>query len=157
MARIPALYWIKERGWDNLVVGKRSLPSAEYCYAVPKNRNALLTQLSEGLKVVEETGEYRRIQNKWLGVYEESPPGLAAILRYVAMVAIPLLLLILGFFLWSWSLRKKVASRTKELRESETKYRLIAENTADQISILDMNLRFTYVSPVHHESPWIHR
>ncbi len=33
------------------------------------------------------------------------------------------------------------------LRASEEKYRLIAENTADLISILDMNLRFSYVSP----------
>jgi PAS domain S-box-containing protein len=33
------------------------------------------------------------------------------------------------------------------LRENEKKYRIIAENTADQIAILDMNLHFTYVSP----------
>ena len=33
------------------------------------------------------------------------------------------------------------------LRESEKKYRLITENTADLIFIRDMNLRLTYVSP----------
>ena len=33
------------------------------------------------------------------------------------------------------------------MRESERKYRLIAENTADLIMILDMNMRFTYISP----------
>jgi len=33
------------------------------------------------------------------------------------------------------------------LRKSEGRFRLIAENTADLISIMDMNLRFTYVSP----------
>jgi PAS domain S-box-containing protein len=35
----------------------------------------------------------------------------------------------------------------EELKESEEKYRLIAENTADLIVAMDMNLRFTYISP----------
>ena len=35
----------------------------------------------------------------------------------------------------------------KKLRDSEEKYRLIAENTVDMISIMDLNLRRTYVSP----------
>ncbi|HUN56126.1 MAG TPA: PAS domain S-box protein [Smithella sp.] len=34
-----------------------------------------------------------------------------------------------------------------ELRKSEEKYRLIAENTADLIVVTDMNLRFTFISP----------
>ena len=32
-------------------------------------------------------------------------------------------------------------------RKSEDKYRLIADNMADVIAVLDMNLRFTYISP----------
>ncbi|MBN1547802.1 MAG: PAS domain S-box protein, partial [Syntrophaceae bacterium] len=35
----------------------------------------------------------------------------------------------------------------KKLKESENKYRLIADNMTDTIAIMDMNLRFTYLSP----------
>ncbi|MCE5262309.1 MAG: PAS domain S-box protein [Deltaproteobacteria bacterium] len=47
----------------------------------------------------------------------------------------------------SAELYKDLRETERSLRESEGKYRLIAENTADLISIQDMNLRFTYISP----------
>jgi len=38
--------------------------------------------------------------------------------------------------------------RAKEsFRESEEKYRLVMDNIADVITVMDFNLRFTYVSP----------
>ncbi len=117
--RIPALYLIKKNGWKNLVLGQKPLLTTEYCYAVPDNQKALLAQFSEGLKLLNENGEYRRIYEKWLGIYAHPSLRFASIFRYVAMVAFPLLLLLLIFFLWSWSLRKQVASRTAELTNRE--------------------------------------
>lgn len=161
VARMTALYWIKKHGWNNLTVGRRPLLSPQYCYAVPQNHKALLAQFSEGLKILEETGEYRRIYEKWLGAYEKSPSGLATTLRHIAMGAAPLLLILLAFLLWSWSLRKQVANRTAELRESEKQYRLLADNTLDVIWTMNLDLVITYINPAirnltgHSPEEWI--
>ena len=48
-------------------------------------------------------------------------------------------------------LKTQIASRKKieeELRKSEEKFRFIAENTGDTIAVLDLDLNFTYISPV---------
>ena len=119
VSRVLALYLIKKNGWKNLILGQKPLLTTEYCYAVPDNQKALLAQFSEGLKILNENGEYRRIYEKWLGSYEHPSLGVATILRYVAIIAIPLVLLLLVFFLWSWSLRKQVASRTAQLTMRE--------------------------------------
>ncbi|MFP3871211.1 MAG: PAS domain S-box protein, partial [Syntrophobacteria bacterium] len=116
--RISSLHLIEKKRWNNLVLGYRPFVSMEYCYAVPNNHKALLAQFSEGLKVLEENGEYRRIHEKWLGVYKEDPLSLIRALRYLVMVLIPLALLFLGFFLWSWFLRRQVAEKTRDLQES---------------------------------------
>ncbi len=117
--RISALYFIEKSGLTNLELARKPLTSMEYCYAVLNGQKALLASFSEGLKILEETGEYRRIKEKWLGVYREEKRSLIAALRYSAMVLVPLLVLLLGFFLWSWSLRRQVAARTAALQENE--------------------------------------
>lgn len=127
VARVTALYLMEKHGWSNLALGKKSLLAPEYCYAVSKGNKALLAQFSEGLKTLEESGEYRRIRNKWLGVYHEKHTSLMTALRNSTIVILPLLLILLLVFLWSWSLRRQVGKKTKELQESLERFKYVFE------------------------------
>ena len=120
VARMTALYWIEKRGWDeDLAVANTALASPEYCFAAAPENDAILAQFSEGLRVLEENSEYRRIYNKWLGVYTPERTDMKTILFYVAIVAGPLLVLLLLLFAWSRTLRYEVARRTEELERSQ--------------------------------------
>jgi PAS domain S-box-containing protein len=117
--RMNAVYLIEKNGWTNLIPGRHSFFSGEYSYAVSNGKAALLAEFSEGLRLLKESGEYRRIYEKWMGHYDESPPSFLSVLRYIAMVALPLLVLLLIFIFWWWSMRRQVDVRTRALRKSE--------------------------------------
>ena len=117
--RVTALFLMEKHGGFNLVPAQKPLLAPEYCYAAAKGQKALLAQFSEGLKALENSGEYRRIYEKWLGVYQEKPESLVAALRYSALVIIPLLAILMAAFAWSWALRRQVAEKTRGLRQSE--------------------------------------
>ena len=136
--RISSLYLIEKQGWTHLRLGRRPFVSMQYCYAVLNDQKALLAEFNEGLNVLEANGEYRRIYEKWLGVYEKEPPSLLTALRYSAMILVPLLLILIATFLWSWSLRRQVAARTRELRESLDRFQYIFEsaNVGKSITLL---------------------
>ena len=127
VSRVTALRLIDKHGWANLTLGTKPLLTPEYCYAVAKGKKALLAEFSEGLKALEKSGEYRRIHDKWLGIYKDKPASLMAALRYSAIIILPLLLILLLAFLWSWSLRRQVAQKTKELQESLEKFQYVFE------------------------------
>ncbi len=146
VARLTALYWIEEHGWKNLEVGRQPLLSPGYCYAVPKGRQALLSHLGDGLKTLDETGEYRRIYEKWMGVYEEPSPALKTMMRYgLAGVAV-LLLALACFILWSWSLRRQVIKKTAQLQVSADRFRMFAELAPVGIVISDEQENTLYTS-----------
>src|SRR6185369_13139576 len=95
----------------------RSVVSQQYCYGVAKGNSELLTRFSEGLAILNKTGQYKPIYDKWLGVDE--PPGVSKsmALKYGAMVLIPLLIILTVTVLWSRTLQIRVTARTTELAE----------------------------------------
>jgi len=127
VSRVTALHLMEKHGWSNLVLGKKPLISPAYGYAAATGQQALLAQFSEGLKALENSGEYRRIRDKWLGVYQEEPTSLLTALRYSALVIIPLLVILLAAFAWSWALRRQVAEKTRALHESLDRFRYVFE------------------------------
>lgn len=122
VVRPSALHLIQQNGWTNLALGTRSFFSGQYCYAVKKGRSALVAELAEGLQVLKHSSQYRAIYDKWLGVYEPGRPAWQTVLKYMAVGAVPLLVVALLALAWSWSLRRQVAERTSELA---SQYRLL--------------------------------
>jgi PAS domain S-box-containing protein len=115
---LPGNAIIHNFGLDKIVVPGPLLKEyrREYCFAVRKGNTELRDRLDQGLDIVKANGEYDRIYNKWLGIYEEP----AFPVRYViwAAVAAAGLLTLMG--LWTWQLRRQVALRTDELAQAYT-------------------------------------
>ena len=134
---ISAIHLIDKNKWTNLVYGMKPMVSAEYCYGTRKGQVALLSTFSDGLRELDRDGEYRKIHDKWLGIYKEQPSSLVDALRYSAIVIGPLILFLLIAFIWSWSLRKQVTEKTKALEDSLDKFRYFfdAANVGKSITL----------------------
>ncbi|MBL7134560.1 MAG: transporter substrate-binding domain-containing protein [Phycisphaerae bacterium] len=148
-AKLPGLHWSKELGLSNIVTAGLLLRPSNYCYAVAEGNTALRRRLGEGVAILGETGAHEEIYDKWLGVLQ--PRGLSAgtVLLYVGFVAVPLVLLLTLFAVWSRTLKRQVARRTKDLRQSEERYRAVVEGTPVLICRFLPGGEITYVNEAY--------
>jgi len=134
VSRLQGMRLITNLSLKNIHAVGPPLLQRSYCIAVHEGRRDLLAQINEGLSILKTTGEYDRIYEKWFGIYEERP--LRQYMKYIFWVLIPLVIVAFMGYLWSWTLRKQVTAHTGALRESEEKFRLIAEQTMLGIIII---------------------
>ncbi|MEY8197714.1 MAG: ATP-binding protein, partial [Colwellia sp.] len=88
-----------------------------YGYAVKKGNKALLSQFSQGLAILKNTGRQQALYDKWFGALKGSlwtEFGLIAV-----AIAVMLLFISTGVVIWNKALRKKVESRTQELKAQQ--------------------------------------
>ena len=128
VAKLPGEYLMREMHLTNISPVARPIAEQGYGYAVKKGNAELLARFSEGLAILKKTGQYKKIQAKWLGVLE--PPGVPweRILRYGVIIIGPLLLILGGTVVWSRTLQQEVAVRTAALaREVAERKRAMEE------------------------------
>ncbi|MGE3063861.1 MAG: transporter substrate-binding domain-containing protein, partial [bacterium] len=135
MGKIQAEYFIKKNDLTELLVSDFNLKSEEYCYAVKKGNEAILSLFEEGFSIIKNNGEYRRIRNKWFGLSREDK--LANTLTNLKYAFIFLMAVLIGFALFSFSLKKAVERRTAELAEENKKRAEAEKNLIDSRNYLN--------------------
>ncbi len=159
----PAFYFLNKYGMIDKFRYTVPLYTGHFHRAVAKGNTALLEIVEDGFGRIS-VEEYQAIEKKWMGYSAPAPRYIKHIWLGVGILAG--LLLMLGAFIVT--LRLQVKRRTLELSQanarlqeqiaerinaeealkaSEELYRLLADNASDIIFTMDLNLRFTYVSP----------
>ena len=127
LAKVPALYWIKKNQLPDLSVGEATVVLSEYCYAGNDSNKALVARFSAALTELKADGTYRKIHQKWLGVYDDQGLSRKQIIFYFSYASVPIICLFILAFACSRTLRKKVAQQTLYLEEEISKRQQVEE------------------------------
>lgn len=114
--KLQGQYVIKEYGLSNLQSVGTAIQPKEICIAVTKDRPDLLAQINDGLQIIKSTGEYDKLYDKWFGIYEKRDIR-TQVYRIITLILLPVIVLLFIILFWSYTLRKQVTLKTKELQK----------------------------------------
>ncbi len=113
VSKLPGLYTAKENGFTNLTAQDLTLKPHDYCMAVKKGNERLLLTLNAGLQIAKGTGDYQRIYEKQLGIYEKKT--LSGIIKSHTWLILFILGIISTLTIWGFTLKHAVKVTTVEL------------------------------------------
>jgi signal transduction histidine kinase len=131
-SRLQGLRYLTDNEITNVKDSGKAMIQKKYCIAVPEGHAEMLAIINEGLSIIKTNGTYDRIYEEWFGVYEKQVVSWQDVLKYLLWIIVPLLLLILVFVIWSYTLRQQVRKRTSELN-IELEHRQAIQKQLEQI------------------------
>lgn len=134
----------------------------DFCFAVQKGDNELLSLLNEGLSIIIADQTYEEIRNRWFGPYMEEQISTEKIIRIILSILIPLVILFLVLVIIFRRIESKKQSRRmnreiedhklllenqqKVILESEEHIRMLLNSTAEGIYGIDMQGNCTFIN-----------
>jgi len=96
LIHLQGLYLLREFKIGNVKPVAEPFSPMKFCFAVREGDSELLFRLNEGFLVIKETGKYDEIYDKWFGILEKEAVSFSQVLRYIVLIALPLLVMLLA-------------------------------------------------------------
>jgi PAS domain S-box-containing protein len=138
----PAHYFLYKLGVSDRFRETAPMYSGEFHRAVLKEKAALLPLVEQGFAAIS-PAEYQAIETRWLG----KPLNGQMNFRVVLYVLAAIVIIVGALLVWLLTLKRAIASKTRELAASELRYRTLVESSVDVIFVLDASGVFQFISP----------
>lgn len=149
--RLTASYLMEDMGITNIRPTGESLERLQLCIASHISNPGLISQVNEGLVILNRNGIYNALSEKWFAPHEREV--ISEVYKEILLyVLLPILLVLLLILVWIWSLRRMVTAKTQALhieldrrrtaeealRESEEKYRTLFTSMIEGVAIFEI-------------------
>ena len=139
MPKLVGMIVIKDLGLTNLehspaVIEAYTRP---FSFAVKEGNQFLLERLNQGLSIVKNSKQYNSIYEKWFGAIEPKEVTVKEVLIYILITVGILAAIGTIFIVWSLSLRRQVALRTRDLRDEIMERKQAEQSLQDRESFLN--------------------
>ena len=140
-----AMQTIDDKNIKNLKPIGYSIMPILYRFAVKNGNTELLSVLNDGIDELKVTGIKEKLQNDWK-IYQRKQISVMRVLRYIGIGLIPIILLIIMLVVWTRTLRKRVAERTKSLQEKTDSLEAMIKTKDKLFSIIAHDLKAPFNS-----------
>lgn len=138
----PALYFLNKLNIAHNFRRSSPVSIGEFHRAVKKDNAALLETVEAGFANIS-AAELKTIEDRWWG----TPVISGRYLRYLGYAAGGAILLVLILAAWNRALSREAKKQALAMRENDVQFRLIMENLADMVAVIDLNGNRIYNSP----------
>lgn len=155
LPHLEGMRLIRDSRLDNLRPGGKPVFVIPSCIAVRKGNTGLRDRLEQGLVILDRTGRFDQIHNKWFGKAEIDNHVFSQLLRTFGLVILALIISVGLILIWNSILRRRVQQHTQELRAaleanrlSQQQLSLIFETVNDVLFLLavEPENRFRFIS-----------
>ena len=143
LPRLHGLDLLNELEVSNIETFGPPVLEKHLCFAVAQGNSHLLAELNEGLFAIHHSGEYDEIYLKWFSVHEHQK-RMGRLTTYVLLIIGTIVIILLTFMFWNWSLKRKVAQKTAELQQNEVRLNQILEGIPIPTYVIDETRTVTH-------------